>query len=209
MTTATAHALDWYPEPTEEPAESRVVLDGLEWSDYLRLLRLKGDAPAPRMAYLDGFLEIMSPGIAHEETKKTMARLLELYALLRGLDLYGLGSMTMRKGKRRGGVEPDECYVIGRERRATADLALEVAYTSWGVAKLEIYRRLKVREVWVWRGGEIAIHVLRGRAYEESTRSEVLPDLDMATFVRCLSLPNQLDAVRAWQAHLAGAASSV
>jgi len=38
----------------------------------------------------------------------------------------------------------------------------EVVWTSGGIDKLEIYRRLGVGEVWRWKDSRIEIHVLQG-----------------------------------------------
>ena len=40
-----------------------------------------GDAAGVRMYYLEGEIELMSPSRGHESNKKTLARLLELWAL--------------------------------------------------------------------------------------------------------------------------------
>jgi Uma2 family endonuclease len=72
------------------------------------------------------------------------------------------------------------------KERDRPDLAIEVIWTSGGTNKLEVYRKLRVREVWYWQQGRITPHVLRGEAYEEASVSEVLPGLDLqllASFV--------------------------
>ena len=60
------------------------------------------------------------------------------------------------------GCEADECYIFGPRPRdkARPDLAIEVVWTSGGLDKLEVYRRLEVGEVWFWKDGVIAVHVL-------------------------------------------------
>lgn len=49
------------------------------------------------MFYLEGTLEIMSPSPEQEVDKTTIARLIEIYALKRDIDLTGYGSTTFRK----------------------------------------------------------------------------------------------------------------
>jgi hypothetical protein len=68
--------------------------------------------------------------------------------------------------------------------------------TGGGVDKLDIYRRLQVAEVWVWRQGEIAVFVLRGDRYERVERSEFLPQIDLALVRSLLDEPSQSGAVR-------------
>jgi Uma2 family endonuclease len=56
----------------------------------------------------------------------------------------------------------DECYIVGPDQnKEVPDLALEVVWTSGGLDKLEIYRRLGVGEVWIWKDGRITVHALR------------------------------------------------
>ena len=42
-------------------ADNIVVIYGATWADYQRLLELRGEASVPRLAYLEGALEIMTP----------------------------------------------------------------------------------------------------------------------------------------------------
>ena len=71
--------------------DQRIVLRDVRWEQYEALLALFGDdPPGIRMAYLDGALEIMSPSRKHETIKTVVGRLIELYALERGISLTGL-----------------------------------------------------------------------------------------------------------------------
>jgi Uma2 family endonuclease len=72
-------------------------------------------------------------------------------------------------------VEPDECYLVGDQSRDTPDLAIEVIWTSGGLDKLEIYRRLGVGEVWIWKEEKIQMHVLRGEEYQLTEKSRLSP----------------------------------
>lgn len=47
-------------------ADQRVVTYGVPWAHYEAQLALRGDASIPRMAYLDGALELMTPSKDHE-----------------------------------------------------------------------------------------------------------------------------------------------
>src|SRR5439155_728925 len=122
-----------------------------------------------------------------------IARLLELYALERDVPLYGYGSTTFRLEPKSVGLEPDECYVVGgRLRRAGPDLAIEVVITSGGVSKLEVYRRLGVREVWFWQKGSFHLYQLGRKGYDPVTTSAIIPDLDfglLARFARRVDQP--------------------
>ena len=59
------------------------------------------------------------------------------------------------------------------------DLAIEVIWTSGGIKKLEIYRKLGVREVWIWRHDKLTAYALRDEAYAPVNESLVLPGIDL------------------------------
>jgi Uma2 family endonuclease len=180
-------------------ADQRVVLNGVPWSHYEAQLALRGEVSSPRIAYLDGALEIMTPSKDHERNKSYIGCLVEAYALERGIDLSPYGSWTLKHAPRKAGVEPDECYIVGADQtRDRPDLAIEVIWTSGGLDKLEIYRRLGVGEVWVWREGRIEVHVLRENAYQDASRSALFPELDLQLLASFLDRPTALQAVRAF-----------
>jgi len=188
-----------------ENADQRVVMHGLTWTDYEKLLDIRGDRPGVRIYFLEGDLEIMSPSDRHEWYKKTLARLVEAYADEIGLELNGYGSLTMRQAPRERGAEPDECYVIGRSG-GRPHLAIEVVWTSGGLDKLAIYSGLGVRELWICEEAKkkphISVFTLRRGRYVRSPRSRVLPGLDLELVTRCLQVPSQSEAVRRLRAAL-------
>ena len=184
----------WSTEANEH-ADQRVYLHDVPWSHYEIMLALKGDAPVPRIAYLEGELELMSPSQAHEMIKSRLRQLIEAYAAHRGIDLWPIGSWTVRAAPARRGVEPDECYTIGDPRlKQVPDLAVEVAWTRGGIDKLEIYRGLGVGEVWFWCEGRIDAYGLREGAYRPSGVSAVLPGLDLQLIAR-LATASPADAL--------------
>lgn len=170
------------------PADSIILLDNVTWADFRRILKIRGDRPVPRLTYLEGVLELMSPSRPHESIKSMIGCLLEAWCMERGIDITPYGSWTLESKASRRAAEPDECYVLGDVAEPErCDLAIEVIWTSGGIDKLEVYRRLGVREVWMWKSGRIAVHVLRGRKYVAVDRSARLPGIDLillASFVR-------------------------
>jgi Uma2 family endonuclease len=185
-------------------ADRRIVMSGVPWSHYEAQLALRGDVSAPRISYLDGEMELMSPSKHHERIKSYSGMLVEAFALERGIDLSPYGGWTLKEAPKRAGVEPDECYLIGPDQsRETPDLAIEVIWTSGGIDKLEAYRRLRVPEVWFWKDGAIQIHSLAGERYDVAPRSHCLPGLDMALLVSFLDHPTAIQAVKAFRAALA------
>ena len=184
-------------------ADQRVIMYGVAWSGFEAQLALRGDRAGPRIAYLDGALELMSPSRDHERIKSYIGCLIEAYALERGIDLSPYGSWTLRSAPKASGVEPDECYVIGPDQRSERpDLAIEVEWTSGGVDKLEIYRRLGVEEVWRWSDGTLSVHRLRDGAYELVDHSVKLTGIDLRLLASFLDHPTAMQAVRAYRAAL-------
>lgn len=179
-------------------ADQRLVTYNVPWSHYEAQLALRGEGPVPRMAYLEGALELTSPSKDHERVKSYLGCLLETYALERGIDLSPYGAWTLKNAPKESGAEPDECYIVGADQgKDTPDLVIEVKWTSGGIDKLEIYRRLGIREVWFWKEGRIEMYQLRQDRYERADRSQLFPDLDTAMICSLLDRPTALQAVRA------------
>jgi Uma2 family endonuclease len=183
-------------------ADQRIVLHGVPWSHYEAQLAFRGDASSPRISYLDGTMELMSPSKHHERVKSYVGMLVEAYALERDIDLSPYGSWTLKEAPKRAGVEPDECYLIGDQNRDTPDLVIEVVWTSGGIDKLEAYRRLGVPEVWFWKNDAMTVHVLEAERYTTSATSACLPGLDLELVVSLLERPTAVQAVKALREHL-------
>ena len=180
-----------------------IYLYDVSWEQYDALLRMRGDDnSSPRMTYLEGVLELMTTSQPHEYIKTTIARLLETWGDVMGVDLHGYGSWTIRSRKSKRGAEPDECYSVGERSEDPPDLAIEVIWTHGGIEKLEVYRKLGVREVWLWDEGRIEIHTLVRDHYVRRPASVVLPELDLKLLSRFVDEPNQPKAARAYRAAL-------
>lgn len=192
----TARTLD---PPSPDRVDQRVVLHGVSWEQYEAVLAMRGERGVPRITYLDGELELMTPSRDHETRKKLLARLVEAYAEQAGVDLDGLGSWTLNRRPEESGAEPDESYIVGDRAVDRPDFAIEVVWTSGGLSKLEVYRRLGVPEVWLYRDGRLRFYLLAGDRYEEHPRSRVLPGLDPDLLARFLGETNQTRAVRAFR----------
>ena len=172
-----------------------VVLHDVTWEDYERLLEMRGDHSAPRISYLEGEVEIMSPSRDHEQIKSYIGHLLETWCIDRGMQVSPFGSWTLKRKAKKSGAEADECYIFGREKRDKPQLAIEVEWTRRGIDKLEIYRKLGVDEVWYWRKGIIEIYVLTQGTFTRAPRSRLLPDLDVELIASMLDRETLTQAV--------------
>jgi Uma2 family endonuclease len=185
------------PELVPDP-DQRVVLH-LTWEQYEDLLTTLGDSPGVQVAYLKGAVEIMTPSYTHERRTKMVARLIEAWADEREVELNGYRSMTFRKAAKERGVEPDECYTVGREMSEHGDIpdiAVEILHTTPLLDKLAIYAGLGVPEVWIFRRGAFAVYVLTGGEYQRHERSVLLADLDLSLVASLVDEPSQANAVR-------------
>lgn len=189
----------------EAPVDDHIVLlRTAAWSDFQRVLELRGERPVPRLAYLKGVLELMSPSREHEALKSLIGQLVEAWCLERGVDFRAFGSWTLESKDTDRGVEPDECYVFGdASDPERPDLAIEVVWTSGGLDKREIYRQLGVREIWFWRRGQMTAFCLREGGYVEVAHSEALPGIDLAALASFLDRPTASQAIREYRAAIA------
>ncbi|TVQ85117.1 MAG: Uma2 family endonuclease [Chromatiaceae bacterium] len=196
-----------YRQPDSEPSQDGIIhFSGVSWDDYERLLLMRGDHSAPRIAYLEGEVEIMSPSLTHESIKSLIGCLVETYCLERDIAFSTYGSWTLKDKARNRGAEPDECYVFGTEPAERPHLAIEVVWTQGRIDKLEIYCQLGVAEVWYWRQSLIQPYYLRGERYEPVNQSQVLPGLDLALLMRFIEEPITSQAIRGCRDALRGEA---
>ena len=192
------------PMPDGNEPEGRFVHCGVSWDFYLAFDKALGDdRPGPRFYYLEGELEIMTVSKEHERIKKRLADLLAVYFEEAGMEVVPQGQATMRAALQQAGAEPDESWCLSEEKEHP-DLVLEIALTSGGVRKLELYRRFLVPEVWIWRRGRLEVFALRPDAsgYDpvEAGRSHLLPGLDTGLLERCVTIPSWLEARRTFRA---------
>ncbi len=187
-------------ERTELPKpEEKITLYGVTWEQYDTLVSMFMDQfPGLRMTFLEGTLEIMGTSSEHEQLKKIIARLLEMYAVEKRITLNGYGNTTFRKEAKQRGLEPDECYCLG-ELREVPDIVIEIAITSGGIDKLSVYQGLGVIEVWFWQDNQFSLYRLRKEEYEKIDQSEFLPDLDLVLLGQFVNYDDQTEAVIAYR----------
>jgi len=183
MAAMTSRSSDPVPPGLYVPtADERIVMH-VDWGGYQSLLALRGgeDGRRPKLAYLDGAVELMSPSYGHERMSRRIGQAITLYCLELGIPINGYGSWTLNDETRAAGAEPDECFVFADEpiTRHRPDLVIEVSWTRGGIDKLEIYRRLGVAEVWFWDDDKITVYSLGPDGYSRRERSTWVPELDL------------------------------
>lgn len=189
------------PSPPLGPPrdDSIILLHGASWEDYERIMAIRGDTSSPKINYLDGTIELMSPSRNHESPKGAIGCMVEAWCFAHDIPFQVRGAETLEL-KPKCAIEPDESYTFGREIDDNPDLAIEVVWTSGGVDKLSAYAQLGVREVWFYIRGELSVHRLGDDgAYREVEASEALPGIDLEHLVACLEEPTTFDAVKRFQ----------
>jgi len=175
-------------------AEQRLLLPGYyTWEQFEAIGSLMADSPGLRITYLDGWIEFMTVGEEHEQIKSVLAIFIGLYFFEKGINFIPVGSATRRDRSRNVSFEPDESYYIG-SRKEHPDLAVEVTITSGSTNKLAKYLRLRIPEVWFWENNRLSVYGLREDNYEQISRSELLPELDLELLVRCVLMPSIIEA---------------
>jgi Uma2 family endonuclease len=207
------------------PTEQHFLLTGIDWPTYAHLLRSFAGRRGLRLTYDRGDLELMTLSPEHEQWVSLLRRLVEAFTEELSLPLRSGRSTTLRRRRRRRGLEPDECYWIQNEplvrhldrldlrRHPPPDLALEIDVTHSSIDRMPIYAALRVPEVWRFDGQNLAFFALdpQGR-YTPISHSLAFPQLTPADLLRFLALRGQLDEnailrqFRAWvrQQFLAG-----
>ncbi len=183
-------------------ADHRVVLTNVPWSQYEAMLAFRGENSVPRMAYLDGELELMSPSRSHESINARIGRLVEVFCLHENIEFETVGSWTLKRPEKLRGAEADESYVFGDLNKDRPDLAIEVIWTSGGLNKLDIYNALGVPEVWFWKNERIEVYELQGEEYAAVPSSRLLPGLDLELLLSCLNEASTSASIRKFRAAL-------
>lgn len=184
--------------------EERTVYCGISWERYLAADKLLGDdRPGPRFFYLDGELEIVTTSFEHERIKMQFGDLLVLYFDALEIEVCPHGQATMRDMMKAAGAEPDHSWSF-HEQKPLPDLVFEVALTSGGVKKLEIYRRFQIPEVWFWRKGRLELYALEadGSRYTQIPSSRQLPGLNLALLEWCVKISSWREARLAFRTGL-------
>lgn len=184
---------------------SPAVLEDIDWSTYCRLLRVFAKRRGFRLTYDRGTLEIMSPLWSHEEPGRLLGRFVDVLTEELDLPCRLGGSVTLRRRRKRRGLEPDNCYWIAKvpllqgkrelDLRVDPppDLAIEVDVTSSSLDRMSIYAALGVPEVWRLHTGRIDFHILEAGAYQLRSNSLSFPQLMSADLPPFLALWGSTD----------------
>jgi Uma2 family endonuclease len=175
-------------------SDKLLISTNISWNIYEDLLNYLGDSPYFKVIYQQGILQVMSPSSRHEIDKKMLGMLVENYCIETGIHFYPLGSTTFKSQQKSRGIEPDQCYCIGK-RKEIPDLAIEVVITSGGIQSLEIYQSLGFPEVWFWQNKKLKVFCLENSEYLQKNKSQLFPQLDLNLLVSYLDWDEPFDAI--------------
>ncbi len=186
-------------DPPRFDSGTRIILHGISWETYERLLDEMDDSHAAHFAYDQGELEIMVPSEEHEESNRTLATLIEVLAEELNINLRRLGSTTFKRDDLHKGFEPDSCFYIHNEVRIRGkkrldltvdpppDLIIEIDVTSPSLNKFPIYAKLGIPELWRDKNNRVQIFALQNGEYLEVENSLAFPVLTSAMATQFLA----------------------
>jgi Uma2 family endonuclease len=161
-------------------------LHGLSWQQFKRIQSSFADISHIRLSYLRGTLEIMTLNEPHEAIVAALEALLIFYCVEIGIEVYDTGSTTREKAEAEVSLQPDISYFIGgSEGKDYPDLAIEVIFTSGGIKKLDRYKCLGIKEVWLWQNEKLSLYKLQENNYEQVSQSQFFSNLDIDLLINC------------------------
>jgi Uma2 family endonuclease len=194
--------------PVFEPAGRPILLRGLDWDDYEKMLQIVGDRHI-RVTYDMGTMEVSMPSQRHERVAQCLGLFVPKLAEELEIAYEPLGMTTWKRPDLEKGLESDQCYYIRnqaivREREELnlevdppPDLAIEVDYTSSSLNRLAIYAELRVPEVWRYEGQKLTMLQLQPDGqYRPCETSLSFPGLRPADVERFIELSRAMDKLR-------------
>src|SRR3982751_2239435 len=95
----------------------KLILQGVGWDFYERILEEFSGSNALHFAYDDGFLEVEVPLFEHESANRILQNLVTAICVEKEIEVINAGSTTFRKRTKAKGVEPDTCFYIQNEAK--------------------------------------------------------------------------------------------
>lgn len=189
----------------QSSSTQHVILHGVSWETYERLLSEHEGNSGIHFAYDQGNLEIMVLSARHELLKHALALLVDIFAEELEIDICGAGSTTFRREGLARGFEPDACYYIEHAKAVRGkaeidltvdpppDLIIEIDITSPSLNKFPIYAAMGIQEIWRYDGERIGIFTLTSGQYLEQAESTLLLKVTGALLTEFLDTSQQME----------------
>jgi Uma2 family endonuclease len=193
-----------------------IIMRGITWETYQRLLKDLGDHRSSRLAYDQGVLEIIMPTALHETLNRIIALIITTLVDELDLRIKNYGSTTLDREDLEKGAEPDSCFYIQNVDRILGktlnlatdpppDLAIEVDITSSSQRRFGIYLQLQIPEVWRYTQPQgITLYRLVDGDYQECEFSPTFPMISGTVLMQFIQLAEAEDditvirALRQW-----------
>jgi Uma2 family endonuclease len=163
--------------------DQTLIVAGTTWADYEKFDSI--EYPGYRVSYFDGVITIVSPSLNHETIAEVINYLVVAYCRQYNLLYFPMRSTTL-KNPPLVGKEPDVSFAFGT-KKSLPDLAIEVVYSSGGIADLEKYKYLGIKEVWIWQNEQIKFYKLVDSNYVEIQTSNCLSKLSSDFLIRFIN----------------------
>ena len=206
-----------------EPGEVR-VFHNVAWEEYERLhSQLPPDSKLVRISYGDQTMQLLSTSTEHEAYAHFINGMVSVLSLRLRIDIRFFGSATIKKSRKRKGLEPDACFYVqtvpqlGNRNELNfavdppPDVALEVDIHHGSIPKLPIYAGLGISEVWRYDGRNITILLLQQDHYVEAAAGRALPMLTpevLTRFLKQMQDENEFQAMIAFEDWISTASGS-
>jgi Putative restriction endonuclease len=160
---------------TAAVGEARVLLTNVAWPLYQAIAGARGDRSIPRLTYVDGELELMSPSFRHETLARRLGTFILMLARGLGRPCPDAGSARWERMGLDKGKEPDACFYLGHEPAVRGlreidleihpppDLAIEVEITHALTDAFSRLRRAGGARSLAIRRGVVAVSAPPGR----------------------------------------------
>ena len=163
--------------------DQTLILSGMTWDDFEQLI--DEEYSGYRLSYFDGEIIIVSPGRNHERIAEIINYLIVAYCRQYNILYYPFRSTTL-KNPPVAGKEPDVSFSFGKDKDFP-DLAVEVVFSSGGIADLQKYRILKIPEVWFWQNNVITFYQLKNNRYQVIEKSKYLSKLESSNIIKFIN----------------------
>jgi Uma2 family endonuclease len=176
----------------------RVVLHGISWETYERILDEHEEVSNRHFAYNEGDLEIMVLGYEHETLKARLSELITEIARILEIDYENAASTTFRKESKKKGFEGDATFYfenaeeIRRKKKIDLskdpppELVIEIDITHGSLLKFPIFADLGLEEVWRFDGEIVNFYRLQEKKYKEISESVCLKNVKSETVTELL-----------------------
>ena len=185
----------------------RVVLHGISWKTYERILDEHEEVGNRHFAYNEGDLEIIVLGYEHETLKARLSELVTEIARILEIDYENAASTTFRKESKKKGFEGDAAFYfknaeavrgktkIDLSEDPPPELVLEIDITHGSLPKFPIFADLGIEEVWRFDGESVKFHRLQGGIYKEIKKSICLKNVQSEKITELLFRAGELKRI--------------